>query len=95
MPARRNMKKPIKKSMKKTIKRSNNLRGAGQARTKGNKQMKRSKVKKTIKKSTKGIGWLKALSMARKQLGLKGFITINKGKDGTALYKKAKELQGK
>jgi hypothetical protein len=38
---------------------------------------------------------LKALSMARKQLGLKGFITINKGKDGTALYKKAKELQGK
>ena len=54
MPARRNMKKtmkkPIKKSMKKTIKRSNNLRGAGQARTKGNKQMKRSKVKKGSKR---------------------------------------------
>jgi len=91
MPARRNMKKTMKKSMK----RSNNLRGAGYSR-KGNKKLsKRSKVKKTIKKSTKGIGWLKALSMARKQLGLKGFITINKGKDGTALYKKAKELQGK
>ena len=92
MPARRNMKKTMKKSMK----RSNNLRGAGHPRRHGNKKLsKRSKVKKTIKKSTKGIGWLKALSMARKQLGLKGFITINKGKDGTALYKKAKELQGK
>ena len=92
MPARRNMKKTMKKSMK----RSNNLRGGKHAGRHGNKKLsKRSKVKKTIKKSTKGIGWLKALSMARKQLGLKGFITINKGKDGTALYKKAKEIQGK
>ena len=94
MPVRRNM----KKTMKKTIKRSNNLRGGRHVtRTKGNKKIsKRSKVKRTIKKKlTKGIGWLKALSMARKNLGLKGFITINKGKDGTALYKKAKELQGK
>ena len=84
------------RNMKKTIKRSNNLRGGKHAR-KGNKKLsKRSKVKRTIKKKlTKGIGWLKALSMARKNLGLKGFITINKGKDGTALYKKAKELQGK
>ena len=92
MPARRNM----KKTMKKTMKRSNNLRGGKHTR-KGNKKLsKRSKVKRTIKKKlTKGIGWLKALSMARKNLGLKGFITINKGKDGTALYKKAKELQGK
>jgi hypothetical protein len=89
MPAR-NMKKTMKKSMKRS-----NLRG-GKHTIKGNKKLsKRSKVKKTIKKSTKGIGWLKALSMARKQLGLKGFITINKGKDGTALYKKAKEIQGK
>ena len=93
MPARRNMKKTMKKSMK----RSNNLRGAEHTRRKGNKKLsKRSKVKRTIKKKlTKGIGWLKALSMARKNLGLKGFITINKGKDGTALYKKAKELQSK
>ena len=92
MPAR-NMKKTMKKSMKI----SNNLRGAGRHSKKGNKKLsKRSKVKRTIKKKlTKGIGWLKALSMARKNLGLKGFITINKGKDGTALYKKAKELQGK
>jgi len=90
MPAR-NMKKTMKKSMKRS-----NLRG-GKHTIKGNKKLsKRSKVKRTIKKKlTKGIGWLKALSMARKQLGLKGFITINKGKDGTALYKKAKEIQGK
>ena len=39
--------------------------------------------------------WMKALSKARKELGIKGFVTINKGKDGKALYNKAKEFQGK
>ena len=48
MPARRNMKKTIKKSMK----RSNNLRGAGYVRTKGNKQMKHMKSSK-VKKGSK------------------------------------------
>ena len=73
--------------MKKTMKRSNRVRGGG----------KRSKkVKKTLKKSnSKGMNWMKALSLARKQLGLKGFITINKGKDGKALYNKAKALHNK
>ena len=89
---------PVRRNMKKTMKKTNNLRGAGKhARTKGNKKLsKRSKVKRTIKKKlTKGIGWLKALSMARKNLGLKGFITINKGKDGEKLYRRAKEIQSK
>ena len=38
---------------------------------------------------------MKCLSKARKELGIKGFVTINKGKEGVALYKRAKELQGK
>ena len=73
--------------MKKTMKRSNRVRGGG----------KRSKkVKKTLKKEkSKGMNWMKALSQARKQLGLTGFIAINKGKDGKALYNKAKALQNK
>ena len=77
----------IKRNMKKTMKRSNRVRGGG----------KRSKkVKKTLKRTTsKGMNWMKALALARKQLGLKGFIAINKGKDGKALYNKAKALQNK
>ena len=38
---------------------------------------------------------MKALSKARKELGIKGFVAINKGKDGKALYNKKKEIQGK
>merc|ERR1711869_164303 len=34
-------------------------------------------------------GWISAVQKARKSLGLKGFVAINKG---SALYKKAKEL---
>ena len=77
----------IKRNIRKTMKRSNRVRGGG----------KRSKkVKKTLKKAqSKGMNWMKALSQARKQLGLKGFIAINKGKDGKALYNRAKALQNK
>jgi len=75
-----------RRTMKKTMKRSNKLKGGG----------KKKVVKKTIKKNkSKKSNWMTCLSKARKQLGIKGFVTINKGKDGIALYKKAKELQGK
>jgi hypothetical protein len=57
----------------------------------GNKKSKKKSKKKTKKKSN----WMTCLSKARKQLGLKGFVAINKGKDGKALYKLAKELQVK
>ena len=83
-----------RKSMKKTMKRKNNVRGGGKIKKLS------KKVKKTLKKiekkiEKKGMSWMKALSKARKELGIKGFVTINKGKDGKALYNKAKEFQGK
>ena len=53
------------------------------------------KFKKSKKGSKKKSNWMTCLSKARKELGIKGFVTINKGKDGKALYKRAKELQGK
>merc|ERR1711881_534056 len=40
----------------------------------------------------KGGGWMAALNKARKELGITGFCTINRGAQGVALYKKAKEL---
>ena len=72
-----------RRSMKKTMKRSNKLKGG---------RKRKVSVKKTIKKKS---NWMSSLSKARKQLGLKGFVAINKGKDGKALYKLAKKLQGK
>lgn len=84
--APRKTKRNIKRTIKRTMKRSNKMGGGKRSK----------KVKKTLKKSnSKGMNWMKALSLARKQLGLKGFITINKGKDGKALYNKAKALQNK
>mmetsp|Transcript_10507 Transcript_10507/g.11742 ORF Transcript_10507/g.11742 Transcript_10507/m.11742 type:complete len:126 (+) Transcript_10507:40-417(+) len=43
----------------------------------------------------KNASWIKALAAARKALGLKGFVTINKGPEGQALYAKAKALHQK
>jgi hypothetical protein len=72
----------IKRTMKKTMKRSNKMAGG-------------SRKKKAKKTKKKGSNWMKCLGKARKELGLKGFVTINKGKDGVALYKRAKEICGK
>ena len=44
-----------------------------------------------VKKKKKG-SWVAAVSKARKALGITGFVPVKKG---TALYKKAKALQGK
>merc|ERR1711972_260952 len=38
-------------------------------------------------------GWMAAVMQARKELGITGFCTINRGTQGIALYKRAKELQ--
>mmetsp|Transcript_43980 Transcript_43980/g.88733 ORF Transcript_43980/g.88733 Transcript_43980/m.88733 type:complete len:107 (-) Transcript_43980:154-474(-) len=38
--------------------------------------------------------WAKAIAAARKALGLKGFVPINKGPEGKALYAKAKTILG-
>merc|ERR1719374_186909 len=45
------------------------------------------------KRAFKGIrGWLNATALARKQLGLKGFVACKKG---TRYYKLAKEIYSK
>merc|ERR1711879_599531 len=37
-------------------------------------------------------GWMTAVMQARKELGITGFCTVNRGAQGVALYKRAKEL---
>merc|ERR1719411_514913 len=37
-------------------------------------------------------GWTTAVMQARKELGITGFCTVNRGTQGIALYKRAKEL---
>ena len=59
---------------------------------------KRGKIvsKKALQHGNKAIrglkGWLKATQLARKQLGLKGFVACKKG---TKYYRVAKEIYGK
>jgi len=43
-------------------------------------------------KSRKASSWANAISKARNQLGLKGFVAINKGSEGKELYKLAKSI---
>merc|ERR1719410_2063931 len=48
------------------------------------------------KKSYKGIqGWVNACSRARAALKIEGFVKINSGPQGIALYKMAKAIYGK
>merc|ERR1739845_120872 len=50
------------------------------------------------KKRYQGSGaqkWIKACNAARKELKLTGFVALNKGPDGKALYAKAKALYSK
>jgi len=45
-----------------------------------------------ISKDAEGGSWMDAVSKARKELGIKGFMAIKKG---TPLYKRAKEIYGR
>jgi len=38
-------------------------------------------------------GWMAAVMQARKELGITGFCIVNRGAQGVALYKRAKEIQ--
>ena len=64
------------------------------------KDLKVSKVsgeivsKKKAKSATKSP-WAHATELARKELGLTGFVAFNVGKDGKALYKKTMEIYKK
>lgn len=45
-----------------------------------------------LQKNSKSGGWMAAVAQARKELGITGFCTVNRGAQGVALYKRAKEL---
>eukprot|EP00413_Alexandrium_margalefii_P010993 CAMPEP_0204533898 /NCGR_PEP_ID=MMETSP0661-20131031/12557_1 /ASSEMBLY_ACC=CAM_ASM_000606 /TAXON_ID=109239 /ORGANISM="Alexandrium margalefi, Strain AMGDE01CS-322" /LENGTH=127 /DNA_ID=CAMNT_0051540303 /DNA_START=118 /DNA_END=501 /DNA_ORIENTATION=- len=49
-------------------------------------------VSKKRSASAKSNVWARAIAAARKALGLKGFVPINRGPEGKALYAKAKAL---
>jgi len=52
-------------------------------------------VSKAQAKKGKANPWVKAVSKARKELGITGFVLLNKGTEGTKLYAKAKEIYEK
>merc|ERR1712087_277884 len=49
------------------------------------KQFKNGQRKKTT-------GWMKAVAKARKELGITGFVLMNRGAQGQALYQRAKSF---
>tara|TARA_Y100000389_G_scaffold197062_1_gene230983 strand:- start:1322 stop:1588 length:267 start_codon:yes stop_codon:yes gene_type:complete len=62
------------------------------------RSVKRSNKRSTKKSKSKSKGkmtWFGAVAKARKELGVKGFVAINKGPEGKKLYNKAKEIYGK
>merc|ERR1719433_2078115 len=61
-----------------------------------NKRVVSKKAHALGKKAIKGLSaWNKALSKARKELKITGFVPLNRGAQGVALYKKAKAFYGK
>merc|ERR1719510_898633 len=50
------------------------------------------KMFKSGQRLMKKSGWMTAIMQARKELGITGFCTVNRGAQGVALYKRAKEL---
>merc|ERR1719336_2336305 len=53
----------------------------------------KKQFKKGQQLQKKNGGWANAVMKARKELGITGFCVINRGAQGIALYKRAKELQ--
>lgn len=53
---------------------------------------KRGKIVSKKRNGTKIGAWMTAVKKARKELGITGFVLMNRGAQGTALYKRAKEL---
>merc|ERR1719266_264784 len=56
---------------------------------------KKSATAKKLFQGSKAQKWIKACTAARKELKLTGFIALNKGPQGKALYAKAKALFAK
>merc|ERR1719411_2613593 len=59
-------------------------------KTESCKIMSRKQFKKA--QSFKKSPWMKAVAKARKELGITGFVIMNRGARGTALYKAAKSF---
>merc|ERR1739848_334721 len=55
-------------------------------------QNKRGKIVSKKRMNAKPSGWTAAVMKARKELGITGFCIVNRGAQGVALYKRAKEL---
>merc|ERR1719356_2250845 len=52
---------------------------------------KRGQIVSKNRAKRKTTGWMKAVMKARKELGITGFCLMNRGAQGVALYKRAKE----
>merc|ERR1711865_39612 len=77
----------------KLAKTSTGLTKADLVKNKTGKIVSRKASARAKKNYAKGLGkWTAAVSKARKELGLKGFVAIKKG---SAFYKKAREFYGK
>merc|ERR1719222_1198523 len=74
------------------------LRGSREKTSGGlkSKDIMKNKYGKCVSKKASARGranpWSKAIQGARKALGIKGFVPINSGPEGKALYAKAKVL---
>merc|ERR1719412_2256868 len=53
---------------------------------------KMAKVGARFAKNPQATKWMSSLKAARKELNITGFVKINRGAQGVALYKRAKEL---
>merc|ERR1712233_167908 len=59
---------------------------------KNGKGVSKKQFKQGQKLQKKAGGWMAAVMKARKELGITGFCLMNRGAQGVALYKRAKEL---
>merc|ERR1719245_1310158 len=59
-------------------------------KTESGKIMSKKQFKKA--QSFKKSPWMRAVAKARKELGITGFVIMNRGAQGTALYKAAKSF---
>jgi hypothetical protein len=96
MPSKSKSKSRSKKSRSTAYKFSVHVKKPRSAK-KSSKRKSSSKKssKKSSKSSSKSMSWMGAMAKARKELGIKGFVTINRGPEGIKLYKRAKEIYGK
>ena len=82
-----------RKASKRKARKSSSKRKArkSSSKRKARKSSSRRKRKSSSRRKRKPSGWIKAVSQARKELGITGFHAIKKR---TPLYERAKEIYG-